>query len=215
MEYQNKKFRRIQPLTAFTVIIAAALIVFLIGVAVWKIKGAQNTSVMLSTGEELKYVGLVDKYGRPISGTLYFANGLSAELDVDEGTLTYSDGTVYCGPLDSDYRKHGKGSITFINGDSYTGDFFEDKSIKEIYLECGTQFKILNSTYLNNINDNLKVFVDNVSTEIESILNSTNNEINVYTLDGRCIMQGVSKEDALHTLQNGVFILGNQKVMLK
>lgn len=56
---------------------------------------------------------------------------------------------------------------------------------------------------------------DNVSTEIESILNSTNNEINVYTLDGRCIMQGVSKEDALHTLQNGVFILGNQKVMLK
>jgi hypothetical protein len=127
MGYQNKKFRRIQPLTAFTVIIAAALIVFLIGVAIWKMKGAQNTSVMLSTGEELKYVGLVDKYGRPISGTLYFANGLSAELDVDEGTLTYSDGTVYCGPLDSDYRKHGKGSITFINGDNYTGDFFEDK----------------------------------------------------------------------------------------
>lgn len=127
MAYKNKKFRKIQPLTAFTIIVVAALVVFLIGVGIWKLKGAQNTSVTLSSGEELKYVGLVDKYGRPISGTLYFANGLSAELDVDESTLTYSDGTVYCGPLDADYRKHGKGTITFVNGDSYTGDFFEDK----------------------------------------------------------------------------------------
>ena len=127
MEYKNKKFRRIQPLTAFTVIVAAALIVFLIGVGIWKLKGAQNTSVTLSSGEELKYVGLVDKYGRPISGTLYYANGTSAELNVDEGSLTYADGTVYYGPLDADYRKHGEGKLVWTNGDTYTGDFYEDK----------------------------------------------------------------------------------------
>lgn len=127
MAHKNKKFRRIQPLTAFTIIVASALVVFLIGVGIWKLKGAQNTSVTLSSGEELKYVGLVDKFGRPISGTIYFSNGLSAELDVDEGSLVYSDGTVYYGPLDADYRKHGKGTITWVNGDSYTGDFFEDK----------------------------------------------------------------------------------------
>ena len=127
MAYKNKKFRRIQPLTAFTIIVVAALVIFLIGVGIWKFKGAQNTSVTLSSGEELKYVGLVDKFGRPISGTLYFPNGLSAELNVDDGSLTYSDGTVYYGPLDADYRKHGKGTITLVNGDTYTGDFFEDK----------------------------------------------------------------------------------------
>lgn len=57
-----------------------------------------------------------------------------------------------------------------FNGQKVTGvygDFFEDKSIKEIYLDCGTQFKILNSTYLNNINDNLKVFVD--KSEIDAV----------------------------------------------
>ena len=117
MAHKNKKFRRIQPLTAFTIIVASALVVFLIGVGIWKLKGAQNTSVTLSSGEELKYVGLVDKFGRPISGTIYFSNGLSAELDVDEGSLVYSDGTVYYGPLDADYRKHGKGTITWVNGD--------------------------------------------------------------------------------------------------
>jgi hypothetical protein len=126
MGYTNKKFRRIQPMTAFTIIVVAALSVFLIGVGIWRFKGAQNTSVILSSGEELKYVGLVDKLGRPISGTLYFANGISAQIDVTEGKVTYSDGTVYYGPLDGNYKKTGKGSITLPNGDTYEGDFLED-----------------------------------------------------------------------------------------
>ncbi len=127
MGYKNKKFRRIQPLTAFTIIVVAALAVFLIGVGIWRMMGAQNTTVILSSGEELKYVGMVDHAGRPISGTLYFPNGISAEIDLDEGKVTYSDGTVYYGVLDADYRRTGSGSITWKNGDSYTGDFVADE----------------------------------------------------------------------------------------
>jgi hypothetical protein len=126
MGYTNKKFRRIQPMTAFTIIVVAALSVFLIGVGIWRFKGAQNTSVILSSGEELKYVGLVDKLGRPISGTLYFANGISAQIDVTQVKVTYSDGTVSYGPLYGNYKKTGNGSITLPNGDTYEGDFLED-----------------------------------------------------------------------------------------
>jgi hypothetical protein len=126
MTHKNKKFRRIQPLTAFTIIIVAALVVFMIGVGIWRLMGAQNTSVILSSGEKLKYVGMVDHSGRPTSGTLYYPNGLSAKIDLKEGSVTYSDGTVYYGSLDADYRRSGQGSISWTNGDSYTGEFLAD-----------------------------------------------------------------------------------------
>jgi hypothetical protein len=127
MAYKNKKYHRIQPLTAFTIIVAAALVVFLIGLGISRLSGAQNTTVILSDGEEIKFTGLFDKDGKPISGTLYYANGVSAEIDVNKGTVTYSDGTVYEGALDADYRRTGKGKITWQNGDVYEGDFLSDK----------------------------------------------------------------------------------------
>jgi hypothetical protein len=122
MAYKNKKYHRIQPLTAFTIIVAAALAVFLIGLGISRLSGAQNTTVILSDGEEIKFTGLFDNDGKPISGTLYYANGVSAEIDVNKGTVTYSDGTVYEGALDADYRRTGKGKITWQNGDVYEGE---------------------------------------------------------------------------------------------
>lgn len=127
MGYKNKKFRRIQPLTAFMIILAAALAVFMIGIGINRFMGAQNTTVILSNGEELKYVGMVDASGRPISGTLYYRNGMSAKIDLEAGSVTYSDGTVYYGSLDADYRRSGTGRLEMTNGDSYTGEFEADR----------------------------------------------------------------------------------------
>ena len=94
MAYKSKKYHETKYLTTFAVIVAAALIVFLIGIGISRIAGAQNTTVILSNGEEVKFTGMFDKDGNPISGTLYYANGISAEIDVTKGTVTYSDGTV-------------------------------------------------------------------------------------------------------------------------
>ena len=79
MAYKSKKYHETKYLTTFAVIVAAALIVFLIGIGISRIAGAQNTTVILSNGEEVKFTGMFDKDGNPISGTLYYANGISAE----------------------------------------------------------------------------------------------------------------------------------------
>ena len=123
MAFKFKRYHNTKYLTIFAVIVAAALIVFLIGLGVSRLAGAQNTTVILPGGEEIKFTGMFDKDGNPVSGTLYYANGIQAEIDVTKGTVTYSDGTVYEGALDADYRRTGKGKITWKNGDVYEGEF--------------------------------------------------------------------------------------------
>lgn len=111
----------------FLVIASLALVVFLLGIGIAAIFGARDTNITLSDGEQIRFTGLFDKDGNPISGTIYYANGLSAEIDLEAGKVTYSDGTVFLGKLDADYRRSGQGSITWPNGDSYEGDFVSDK----------------------------------------------------------------------------------------
>lgn len=123
MGYKNKKFRRVAPYKIFVVIVLAAIAVLLLGMLIARMNGIQNTTVTLENGEELKYVGFVDRDGNPTSGTLYFSNGIQMVLDVKKGTATYSDGTVYAGGFDGNYLREGYGKITWANGDSYEGDF--------------------------------------------------------------------------------------------
>ena len=111
----------------FLVIAGLALVVFLLGIGIAAIFGARDTNITLSDGEQIRFTGLFDKDGNPISGTIYYANGLSAEIDLEAGKVTYSDGTVFLGKLDADYRRSGQGRITWPNGDSYEGDFVSDK----------------------------------------------------------------------------------------
>ena len=111
----------------FLMIASLALVVFLLGIGIAAIFGARDTNITLSDGEQIRFTGLFDKDGNPISGTIYYANGLSAEIDLEAGKVTYSDGTVFLGKLDADYRRSGQGSITWPNGDSYDGDFVSDK----------------------------------------------------------------------------------------
>lgn len=111
----------------FLMIASLALVVFLLGIGIAAIFGARDTNITLSDGGQIRFTGLFDKDGNPISGTIYYANGLSAEIDLEAGKVTYSDGTVFLGKLDADYRRSGQGSITWPNGDSYEGDFVSDK----------------------------------------------------------------------------------------
>ena len=113
MEYTQKKYRNIRLKNPFLTIAGLALAVFLIGIGIAALCGARDTNLTLPSGEEIRFTGLFDMNGNPISGTIYYANGLSAEIDVDEGRVTYSDGTVYLGLLDSDYRRSGKGRTVF------------------------------------------------------------------------------------------------------
>lgn len=52
-------------------------------------------------------------------------------------------------------------------------------------------------------------------SSIEALLNDmSGNKVNVYTIDGRCIMQSVSREDALRQLQQGLYLLNKEKVWI-
>ena len=108
MEYKQKPYRNLRLKYPFLTIAGLALAVFLLGIGIAAIFGARDTSLTLSDGEEIRFTGLFDKDGKPISGTIYYANGLSAEIDLEAGKETYSGGTVFFGELDSDYRRSGK-----------------------------------------------------------------------------------------------------------
>ena len=126
MGNRQPKHHNIRLKYPFLTIAGLALAVFLIGMGVAALCGARDTNLTLPSGEEIRFTGLFDMDGNPISGTIYYANGLSAEIDLEEGRVSYSDGTVFLGTLDADYRRSGKGSITWKNGDSYEGDFISD-----------------------------------------------------------------------------------------
>lgn len=52
-------------------------------------------------------------------------------------------------------------------------------------------------------------------SSIGALLNDmSDNKVNVYTIDGRCIMQSVSREEALRQLQQGLYLLNKKKVWI-
>lgn len=50
---------------------------------------------------------------------------------------------------------------------------------------------------------------------IEDLQDETgNNQINVYTLDGKCIMQKITKEEALQILEKGIYLFNKEKIAI-
>lgn len=50
---------------------------------------------------------------------------------------------------------------------------------------------------------------------IEDLQNEVGcNRINVYTLDGKCLMQNISKEEALQILQKGIYLFDKEKIVI-
>ena len=72
---------------------------------------------------ETRFMGKTDKNGQPLSGTVYFADGTKATVDLKNNKMEYSNGDVYVGET-KELLPHGKGKLT-KNSESYEGDFVE------------------------------------------------------------------------------------------
>ena len=104
----------------------AAVIAFFLIFLIVKMLGFRYVEITREDGSIVKFTGKVGETGAPASGTLYFSDGVTADVTDGGATLVYSDGVKYTGQLSAAYRRHGQGTITLANGDSYTGAFVND-----------------------------------------------------------------------------------------
>ena len=89
-----KKYKRRLPLiTRLLIVLGAAFMTFLLILLILHLCGFRYITVTQADGGEVRFVGRVGKGDIPVAGTIYFANGTSATVDVESGILKYSDGT--------------------------------------------------------------------------------------------------------------------------
>lgn len=125
-------------LFALICVIITALIVFLLGYR------------YTSTDEGIKFFGKY-KNGLPYNGTVYYPNGLRAELDYEKSTITYNNGDIYEGEITGILR-NGKGKMTYYStGESYVGPFVNDK-----ITGIGVYYFSNNTVYSGSLVDNKK-----------------------------------------------------------
>lgn len=109
-----------------------------LGVFAWVLlsSGLRYQTYPTSEHGNIKFVGKVLD-GVPISGTVYYADGSTAEVIEGKAakgeheletwvlTLEYSTGDVYEGETVY-FLRHGEGKMTYSGGDVYEGEFFFD-----------------------------------------------------------------------------------------
>ena len=121
------KYRRRLPFMARVMIVfGLALLLFLIVVMILYVSGIRYITVTRTNGDKLKYFGIVDKTGRPTSGTISYADGRKAYVRKNTGLIEYTDGSVYEGALNSVYEREGQGKLLLSNGEEYEGNFSAD-----------------------------------------------------------------------------------------
>ncbi len=101
---------------AVVFVAAAYLSVYLSGYRIIRYKSADG---------ETRFFGTVGADGLPSKGTVYFANGEKAQIDLANDTIEYSNGFVYVGET-KDLMPHGKGKLT-MKAEYYEGDFSEGR----------------------------------------------------------------------------------------
>ncbi|MFA6947361.1 MAG: hypothetical protein WCQ72_00090, partial [Eubacteriales bacterium] len=111
--------------TILIICAVCALICVAVVFIIINLSGTRYHKVKLSDGGYLKFYGTVGDNGEPYQGKLYLSDGTTAELDMETGTVTYSNGDIYEGEL-KNYMKDGDGTLTFSTGDVYTGNFSAD-----------------------------------------------------------------------------------------
>ncbi len=75
--------------------------------------------------DDVGFVGKKDGNGIPLNGKIYFSDGTTAY--VGDGSVTYSDGSVFFGTLSAEFKREGSGVLSFANGDKYEGEFVSDE----------------------------------------------------------------------------------------
>lgn len=140
----TKSKKRTSPLLTIFIfavicVLITALIVFLMGYRYTSAEGG------------VKFFGKY-KNGLPYSGTVYYPNGLRAELDFESNTITYNNGDIYQGEINGILR-NGIGTMSYYStGESYFGPFVNDKitGIGTYYFSNNT---IYNGSLINNKKD--------------------------------------------------------------
>ncbi len=105
-------------LIALGCVLAILLILYLCGIRYISIRTEVGSS-----GGTVKFFGRVDADGAPYSGNLFYSNGVTAEVDMKNHTVSFSNGDVYTGELNSSLKLHGEGTLVYNTGDKYEGQF--------------------------------------------------------------------------------------------
>lgn len=109
---KKASFARVIITIVVVAIIAAVLIVAGIYFA-----GVRYMRVNVTDSLYVKFLGQVDDNGQPYKGRIIYSDGISAEVNLDRDEISYSNGDVYCGPLDN-LLKNGEGEMRYANGDT-------------------------------------------------------------------------------------------------
>ncbi len=102
--------------------IAALVCVILVFVAIYA-SGLRYVKLNTEIGGYVKFFGTVDKAGNPYKGDLYYSDGTTAKVDMLNHRVTFSNGDVYTGALNSSLRMEGDGKLEYNTGDVYEGSF--------------------------------------------------------------------------------------------
>ncbi len=109
-----------------TIVICAALTVALIFVGLIAF-GFRSSAVTVTqhSGQEVRisFLGFVQD-GKAVSGSISTSTGLKGT--VADGKIVYADGSEYEGALDG-FVRSGQGTLTYANGDRYTGEWKNDE----------------------------------------------------------------------------------------
>lgn len=121
---QNSRKKYHKPIHVIGAALAIAAGLLLLTILILYIIGFRYLTSQSESGK-IKFFGRVDSSGTPVSGTLYYPDGLKAEVNSKDSTLKYSDGSLYEGSL-TKLKKTGNGKMSFPNGDVYIGSFDND-----------------------------------------------------------------------------------------
>ena len=122
----RRRRRRTSPAAVTLTVLCSALGLVLLTVIIILACGYRYQKRQLSDNSTVKYFGKVDSSGSPKSGKLFYEDGTTAKVDMQKGTVSYSNGNVYEGKL-TELMRSGKGTMRYPNGDVYEGDFIGDK----------------------------------------------------------------------------------------
>ncbi len=119
--------RRRRVSTSKRVVIACVCAVLMFGTVLSGLyySGWRYQSVEIENDVTIKFLGVI-KDGKPVKGKIVYSTGLTGVLEEGSGIIAYNDGSRYLGELGEDFRKNGKGKLTFASGNIYEGDFKSD-----------------------------------------------------------------------------------------
>ena len=119
---RNTTPKKKSPLNVFMIILFAAVLCLCIVVVCVYMSGIRYICLSTVDGGTVKYFGKVSSDGSLSRGKLYYSDGITADVNGEDGLIIYSNGDLYTGDIEN-LGKSGVGTLTFANGDVYVGEF--------------------------------------------------------------------------------------------